>query len=256
MPARGWSALGRNIIIVDDYLTMSQAAAQAVIQQIKKDKNTVLGLPTGKTPIGLYKALVRAVKQEAVSFKGVRAFILDEYVGLAKNDKASYHFFMQDKLFGKVDIKKENIFMPDGQAEDLTGECLRYESLIKKSGGIDLLVLGIGLNGHLAFNEPGSDFDSKTRVVKLKAETRRVNAVNFTKPEQMPSSAITIGLGTIMKAEKIILMASGEKKAKIIKRALTGKITGAVPASILQKHKNLTVILDKDAAKHLVTHSA
>jgi glucosamine-6-phosphate deaminase len=239
------------IIIADDYKRLSKAAAQLVIKQIKKDKNTVLGLATGSTPLGLYENLVQAVKLKTISFKVVKAFILDEYVGLAKTDRASYHFFMKNQLFDRIDIKKENTFLPNGEAEDLNEECAKYEGLIKKYQEFDLLILGIGLDGHLAFNEPGSDFNSETRVVSLTEQTRRVNAAHFNKLEKVPRQAITIGLSTIMKAKKIILMANGESKAKIINRALTGKITKSVPASILQTHKNLTVILDKSAAREL-----
>jgi len=244
------------IIITDDYKAMSLAAGQLVIKQAEKDKNTVLALPTGNTPIGLYENLVQAVNRKIVSFNGVKVFILDEYVGLRKTDPASYHFFMADKLLGRIDVKEKNVFIPDGQAEDLNEECAGYEDSIKKCGGIDLLILGIGLNGHLAFNEPGSDFNSKTRVVKLTEQTRRSNAAYFDKPSQMPLSAITIGLGTIMKAEKIVLLASGEKKAAIVRLAIEGKITKFVPASILQTHKNLTVIFDKGAAEQLTAHNS
>lgn len=240
------------IIITDNYQLMSEAAARLVIEQIKKKPNAVLGLATGATPIGLYENLVKAAWLKTVSLSQTKAFLLDEYVGLNKADSRSFHYFIKNKLFDRVDIKKENTFIPDGQAQDLKKECASYESLIKRHGGIDLLILGIGLNGHLAFDEPGSEIDSKTRVVKLKEQTRRANAAYFKKPSQVPRQGITIGLGTIMKARKIILLAAGENKAGVIRRALKGKITKSVPASILQTHKNLTVVLDQAAAGELM----
>lgn len=242
------------VIITDDYQAMSQAAARLVIKQIKKDKNTVLGLPTGGTPLGLYKGLVKAYEGKKVSFKQIKIFNLDEYVGLVKSDSRSYHAYMRSQLFDLIDVKDENVFMPDGEARNLSAECAGYEALIKKHQGLDLLILGIGLDGHIGFNEPGSDFHSKVRAVKLNEQTRRANARYFNNLRQVPRQAITMGLATIMKAKKIILLASGRRKAEIIKRALTGKIAKSVPASILQRHKNLTVILDKGAARDLIVN--
>lgn len=239
------------IIITDNYQLMSEIAAGLVIERIKRDKKTVLALPTGGTPIGTYKNLAKAVKNKKISFKLVKTFNLDEYIGLGGTDSHSYHAFMKSKLFDWIDIKKENIFIPDGQAENLKRASADYESLIKKSGGIDLVILGVGLDGHIGFNEPGSAFNSKTRVVKLTIATRRSNARYFNSLKQVPGRAITVGLGTIMKAKEIILLASGERKAGIIKRALKGKVTKLVPASILQKHKNLTIILTTSAAGEL-----
>lgn len=240
------------IIIAKNYQAMSKLAADLVIRELKEKRQTTLGLPTGSTPLGLYKNLAKACLGEKISFKEVKTFNLDEYAGLAKTDGSSYHSFMQNKLFNFIDIKAKNIFFPDGQAKNLRQAGAKYDSLIKKHHGLDLLILGIGLNGHIGFNEPGSDFNSKTRIVSLKEQTRRANAKYFAKAEDMPRQAITMGLATIMKARKIILLAAGAKKSAMVKQALTGKITKSAPASILQNHKNLTVILENKAAKDLM----
>jgi len=240
------------IIIAKNYQIMSKLAADLVIGELKRKSQTVLGLPTGGTPLGLYKNLAKACQRKKISFKEVKTLNLDEYAGLVKTDSRSYHSFMKDKLFNLIDIKAENIFFPDGQAKNLKQAGAGYERLIKKHGGIDLMILGIGLDGHIGFNEPGSAFTSKTGVVNLKEQTRRANAKYFAKLEDVPHRAITMGLATIMKAKKIILLAAGPKKSAIVKRALTGKITKSVPASILQNHKNLTVILEAGAARDLM----
>jgi len=249
------SARSGKIIIAEDYQAMSKMAAQMVIKQIKKKPGSVLGLPTGSTPIGLYENLARAVALKSVSFGRAKAFILDEYAGLSRADSRSFHYFIKEKLFDRIDIKKENTFTPDGQAKDLKAECVKYENSIKKCRGIDLLILGIGLNGHVAFDEPGSEFNSKVRLVKITELTRRSNAKFFASLNQVPRQAITLGLGTIRQARKIILLANGEEKAKIMKRVLTGKITKSAPASVLRTHKNFTVILDRGAARELMRRS-
>lgn len=239
------------IIITDNYRLMSAAATRLVVKQIKKNQDTVLALATGQTQLGLYENLAGAAERKEVSFRRTRIFLLDEYVGLAKTASQSFCRLMTRRLFKRLDVEQENIFVLNGQAENLRQECARYEALIKEHGGIDLLILGIGLDGHIAFNEPGSDFNSKTRVVKLTEQTRRSNVKNFVSLRQVPHQGITMGLATIMKAGKIVLMAAGERKAKIVGRALKGKISKAVPASILQRHRDFTVVLDKAAAQEL-----
>lgn len=239
------------IVIADNYKIMSDLVASLVVKQIRHNNQTILALPTGGTPIGFYKNLVKAARQKKVSFKQVKTFNLDEYVGLDESDSHSFHAFMRARLLNFIDIKRENIFVPDGMAKNLKQAGANYEKLIKKQGGIDLAILGIGLDGHIGFNEPGSDFNSKTRVVKLTEKTRRSNLKYFHSLEQVPHQAITMGLGTIMKAKKIILIASGEKKAKIIKRALAGKTTKFLPASILKTHQDLTVVLERRAGKFI-----
>jgi len=240
------------LIVAKNYQALSELAAGYVIKQIEKKPASVLALATGQTPIHFYHELVKAYRKKRVDFGRVKTFNLDEYVGVSKNDKHSYHYYMVKNFLKYVNLKKENIFLPDGKAKNLIKECLNYESAIKKSGGIDLAVLGIGPDGHLAFNEPGSSFTSRTRVVKLALSTRQANAKFFSKHLSLvPQRAITIGLATISQAGKILLLASGEEKAEIIAKALTGKLTRQVPASVLRRHKNITVILDQAAAKLL-----
>jgi len=239
-------------IITKNYQALSKLAAEYVIKQIRKKPKSVLALATGQTPISFYHELVRAYKKKQVDFSRVKTFNLDEYTGVSKNDKHSYHYYMSNNFFKYVNLKKENIFLPNGRAKNLAKECLNYESVIKKSGGIDLAILGIGQDGHLAFNEPGSSFTSKTRVVKLALSTRRANAKFFNKRLSLvPKKAITMGLATIRQAGNILLLVSGKEKAETVDKALTGKVTRKVPASVLQTHKRVTVILDKEAAGKL-----
>ncbi len=239
-------------IITKNYQTLSKLAADYVIKQIRKKPKSVLALATGQTPVNFYHELAKASRKKSVNFSQIKTFNLDEYVGVAKEDKHSYHYYMRQKFFKYVDLKKENIFIPDGLATDLKRECQNYELAIKKSGGIDLLILGIGHDGHLAFNEPGSSFTSKTRMVKLALSTRRVNAKFFNKHISLvPQKAITMGLATIRQAKNILLLAAGKEKAGIVAKAIEGKVTTQVPASILQRHKRVTVILDKEAARKL-----
>ncbi len=239
-------------VTTKNYQALSKLAADYVIKQIKKKPNSVLALATGQTPVSFYHELVKAYQKKQVDFSRVKTFNLDEYAGVSKKDKHSYHYYMSNNFFKDVNLKKENIFLPDGKAKNLAKECLNYESVIKKSGGIDLMILGIGQDGHLAFNEPGSSFTSKTRVVKLALLTRRANAKFFNKQLSLvPKKAITMGLATIRQARNILLLVSGKEKAEMVDKALTGKVTMKVPASVLQTHKRVTVILDKEAAGKL-----
>jgi len=239
------------IIIAKDYRSMSARAAWLVIKQIQKKQGSVLGLATGDTPLGLYQNLEAAYKLKKISFKKITTFNLDEYVALAKSNKNSYYQYMQRNLFKHINIDKKNIYLPNGQAKDFKKECKNYEKMIKKAGDIDLQILGIGIDGHIGFNEPGSSFKSGVHAVNLTSSTRQVNADHFKSLKDVPKKAITMGLSTIMQAKKILLLASGKDKADIVAQALKGKITKQVPASILQKHPNLTVILDKPAASLL-----
>ncbi|MBU4455444.1 glucosamine-6-phosphate deaminase [Patescibacteria group bacterium] len=236
------------IIIAKNYQSMSRKAADLIIQQIQKKKSSVLGLATGNTPLGVYKNLAKAHKKGEVSFKKITAFNLDEYAGLSENSKNSYHYYMRENFFKHIDIAQKNIFILDGAAKNLKKECGNFEKMIKERKGIDLQILGIGLNDHIGFNEPGSSFKSKTRPVNLTTATRKANRKYFSGINEVPKKALTMGLATIMRAKKIILLASGKEKAEIIAKALKGKIKPTVPASILQKHPDVTVILDKEAA--------
>lgn len=237
------------IIIAKDYNSMSAKAAVLVIKQIQMKKNSVLGLATGNTPLGVYKNLVNACKKGEVSFKKITAFNLDEYAGLSEDDKNSYHYYMRENLFKHIDIDKKNIFILNGAAKNLKKECGNFEKMIKEKKGIDLQILGIGLNDHIGFNEPGSSFNSKTRAIDLTMSTRKANAKYFSNINKVPKRALTMGLATITRAKKIILLASGKEKAEIIAKALKGGVNRNAPASILQKHPDVTVILDKQAAR-------
>lgn len=239
------------IIIEDSYESMSKKAALMVAGQILLKPDTILGLATGSTPIGMYKELVRMHKEEDLDFSNVVTFNLDEYVGLDKNDKNSYHYYMFQNFFNHINIKKENIYIPDGMAQDLEEECKRYERIIEEKGGIDLQILGIGKNGHIGFNEPDLKFEATTHVVKLDEETIMANSRFFNSINEVPSFAISMGIKTIMHSKKIILLASGEEKAEAIYKAIYGPIVPKHPASVLQLHPDVTFILDKDAAKFI-----
>ncbi len=239
------------IIIAKNYRELSRLAAEAVIRQIRRKPRTVLGLPTGHTPIELYHDLVAAYQTKKISFRYVSTFNLDEYVGLNQTDPRGYHSYMRKNLFSKVDLKPENEHILDGRASNVKKECARFEAQLRKVGGIDLLILGIGKDGHIGFNEPGSKINSKTRTVKLSESTRRANAKYFGSAAKVPRRALTMGIGTIMQAKKIILLAHGKEKAAIVKQALSGKISAKIPASFLRQHRNLIVILDKAAASKL-----
>lgn len=235
------------VIIVKNYQKMSEVAASIVVRAIAKNKKVVLALPTGQTPRKLYRFLIKAYQRGSISFKKAVAFNLDEYIGLSPMDKASYHFYMKENFFKFIDIKSKNIFIPDGQAKNLKSECRHYEKEIKKQNGLDLAILGLGKNDHLGFNEPGSSFNSKTRVVKLSKATRKATA-KFFKGRKVSSFAITMGLKTIFSAKKIILLASGREKAEAVKKALKASISPQIPASILHKHPNVIFIIDRSAA--------
>lgn len=233
------------LIITNSYDELSQKAGQIVKQAILKKADLVLGLATGSTPIGLYKELVKARNKEGLDFSKVIFFNLDEYFGIASENKNSYHYFMQKHLFSKININQKSIFILNGQTKNEAKHCQWYEGKIKEKKGIDLQILGIGANGHIGFNEPRSSFNSRTRLVNLNKQTIKDNSRFFSSMDDVPKKALTMGLATIMEAKTIILLAFGKHKAKIIKKALTGPITEKVPASVLQNHSDLIVILDK-----------
>lgn len=227
---------------------MSAATAIYIKKAILANPSLVLGLATGSTPLGTYQELVRLHRKANLNFSGVTTFNLDEYIGLAADHPQSYRFFMDQNLFGKINLLPKNIYIPNGMAQDLEEHCRWYEQQIKRHGGIDLQILGIGRDGHIGFNEPGSPFDSRTRVVNLDEITIQDNARFFDSSKQVPHQAITMGLATIMEAREILFLANGTHKAKIVARALQGPVTPKVPASFLQKHPRLTAILDQEAA--------
>jgi len=241
-----------NISIVKDYGEMSRRAARIIADAIRNKPNLVLGLATGGTPVGCYQELIRMHKEEGLDFSRVITFNLDEYIGLPPTHPQSYRYFMDENLFRHVNIKIENTYVPDGLSADLQRTCKEFEELIKRAGGIDLQLLGIGANGHIAFNESGSSFDSRTMVVNLSERTIKDNARFFKSIEEVPRQALSMGMETIMEVRKIILLASGVGKAEAVAKSVEGPITTDVPASILQRHPNCIFILDEEAASKLV----
>lgn len=235
------------IIKAKNYKDMSRKAANILSAQVIKKPNSVLGLATGSTPIGMYKQLIEWYKKGDIDFSQVKTFNLDEYVGLSMDHPKSYHKFMYDNFFTKINVSPQNISIPNGLSEDHQKECYEYEKKIADAGGINLQVLGIGRNGHIGFNEPNEYFERDTHVVKLKQQTREDNSRFFKNIDEVPVSAISMGMGIIMKAEKILLLCSGKGKADILKQSLYGKIDPSIPASILQLHSDITVVADEDA---------
>ncbi len=232
------------ILETENYEEMSVLAARIIGAQVLLKPDCILGLATGSSPIGAYQELVRNYQKGLLDFSGVRTVNLDEYCGLAPENPNSYRHFMDENLFDKINIKKVNTFLPDGMAQNPEQESARYEALVTSLGGADLQLLGIGRNGHIGFNEPCDHFPKDTHPVALTQSTIEANSRLFERKEDVPSKAITMGVGTIMKADKILLIAGKEKK-EIIEEALFGKVTPQVPASVLQLHKDVTVIICK-----------
>ncbi|MED3688253.1 glucosamine-6-phosphate deaminase [Peribacillus butanolivorans] len=236
-----------NIIKVQDYKEMSQSAANIVIRKVKENSKIKLGLATGGTPKGTYDALIEDHMQNNTSYENVTSFNLDEYIGLDSNDPNSYHYYMDQSLFAQININKEQTYLPNGTADNLDKECTRFDKMIETLGGIDLQILGIGQNGHIGFNEPGTSFSSGTHVIALEESTRQANARYFDSIDEVPTHAITMGIATIMKSKEILLLISGEEKAETLKKLIHGEITEEFPASILKKHNNVTIIADQKA---------
>lgn len=223
------------------------AAAQLYKELINNNPSAVLGLATGATPVPTYKKLIELYKNGEISFKDVTTFNLDEYCDLDKHDKNSYYTFMHENLFNYIDIKEENVNFLDGNAEDCDAESKRYAEAIRAAGGIDLQLLGIGTNGHIAFNEPADKFTDEAFKVTLTQSTINSNQKYFG-DVPMPRYAMTMGIGSIMRSKKILLIATGERKAKAIKAMVSGEITPQIPCSILNEHKDVVIMLDKAAA--------
>lgn len=239
------------IIIAKDYEEMSKRAANIVASQIILKPNSILGLATGSTPLSMYKELIKMYNEEVIDFSEATTFNLDEYVGLSKENPNSYNYYMNENLFKHINVKSENINIPNGMAVDIEKECKDYENRIKSMGGIDIQVLGIGNNGHIGFNEPDVKFEATTHLVELDEGTIKANSRFFDSIEEVPKMAISMGIKTIMHSKKVVLLASGESKAEVIKKAIYGSITPEVPASILQLHQDVTIILDEEAAKYI-----
>lgn len=226
--------------------------AVSIMEQIKRKPDSVLSFATGGTPIGVYKELVTLHKGGRADFSMITSFNLDEYYPIRKADPQSYHAYMHEHLFDHVNIDKSRINIPDGEAEDAAEECSAYEAKIRMAGRIDYQIMGIGANGHIGFNEPGDEFPRSTHLVALKDSTIQANARFFDSVDAVPRTAITMGIKTIMGARKILLLATGRAKAAAVKNALFGPITPALPASALQLHPRVMVVLDRDAASELL----
>ena len=239
------------IIEVKDYQQMSTRAAEYIIEKVVQNPCINLGLATGGTPIGTYKSLIEDHRKNGTSYQKVTTFNLDEYIGLSGDNQNSYRYFMNSQLFKYIDINKTKTNIPSGIAADFQEECNRYEDLITKHGGVDLQILGIGSNGHIGFNEPGTSFGSKTQIVNLTDSTIQANARFFSRIEEVPTKAITMGISTIMKSKEILLLVSGEKKREALYRLLNGEIKESFPASVLKNHPCVTIIADKAAIAEL-----
>jgi len=237
--------------VFETYEEMSRHAARMIAQRIKAKPNLVLGLATGSTPVGTYQELIRLHKEEGLDFSQVGSFNLDEYLGLPGDHDQSYRHFMNTNLFDHINIDKANTRVPDGTAADPAASCRQYEEDIRAAGGIDFQVLGIGGNGHIAFNEPGSSRDSRTRVVDLDEGTIKDNSRFFDSIDDVPKQAISMGMATIMETKEVILLANKANKADAILKSVEGPETEAVPASLLQKHPKVTFLVEKEAASKL-----
>jgi glucosamine-6-phosphate deaminase len=239
------------VIVKKDYDEMSKLAAQMFARVVRNNPRCVLGLATGSTPLGTYKELIRMHKEEGLDFSQVVTFNLDEYVGLNHEHDQSYWYFMYNNLFKHINIRIENVHVPTGDAEDIEAMCCEYENMIEDFGGIDIQLLGIGGNGHIAFNEPGTAISSRTSWVALTETTIADNARFFKSANEVPRFAVSMGMGTILEAREVILLANKESKADAIAKSVEGPITAMVPASALQLHGNCTFITDAPAASKL-----
>lgn len=233
-------------IICDTYEDMSRAAVDIFAAQLRKKPDSVLGLATGSTPLGLYAELVRRYSAGELDFGRARSFNLDEYYPIKKTNSQSYDYFMRENLFSKINLT--NTRLPNGETDDPQGECERYDRDIEAAGGIDLQLLGIGLNGHIGFNEPDASYSVGTHLVKLTDSTLKANSRFFSDPNEQPTSALTMGFGAIFSAKSVLLLINGSSKAPIAKRLFEGRIHTDVPACLLLLHPDVTVILDKEAA--------
>lgn len=239
------------IVIAKDYEDLSARAAMIVAGQICLKPNSVLGLATGSTPLLMYEKLVEMHRTVGLDFSEAISFNLDEYLGLSPEDEHSYHWYMYQNFFHHINMAPRNIHIPDGTAKDVEKECREYDRSIQAAGGIDLQILGIGTNGHIGFNEPDIKFEATTHKVKLDQETVTANSRFFTDLNDVPRYAISMGIKTIMHAKKILLLANGEAKAAAIYKTLYRGITPETPASILQLHQDVTVIVEESAAKFI-----
>jgi len=234
------------LTVTNSYEKLSELAAEYIAAQVILKPDSVLGLATGSSPVGVYKCLVEKFNKGCLDFSEVISINLDEYVGLDGSHEQSYRYFMQDHLFNYVNIKPENTFVPNGCASDLAAECSEYDARVTRLGGIDLQLLGIGPDGHIGFNEPDDHFTAETHVVDLLPSTIEANSRFFSSVDEVPKQAVSMGMGSIMKAKKILLIANGKAKKDVLMEALNGKITPNLPASLLQLHRDVTVIFSEE----------
>jgi glucosamine-6-phosphate deaminase len=238
-------------IICKNNEEISRLGAYIYAEQVWRKPNSVLGFATGGTPVGMYKCLVDMYKGGMVDFSGITTFNLDEYYPMSKSHEQSYDYYMWDNLFSHINVKRENVNLPNGGASDPQKACEEYENKIKLSGGLDMQLLGIGNNGHIAFNEPGDTLHVRTHVTDLTENTIAANARFFESRNDVPRKALTMGMGSIMQARRILMLISGKSKAPVVKQMFSGVITPHVPASMLQLHNDVVVLLDAAAASEL-----
>ncbi len=239
------------LIIEKDYENISKRAANEILKIVNNKEHSILGLATGSSPVGLYEELIKLNEEKKIDFSKVTTINLDEYIGISNNHPQSYRYFMNDTLFNHINIDKNNTYVPNGNAKDMEAECVGYDKKIRDLGGIDLQLLGIGGNGHIAFNEPDEELVVGTHVTGLTESTIEANSRFFDSIDEVPKKAITMGLGEIMKAKSIILIASGKGKVEAIAKLFSGKITTKSPATLLSVHNDVTVIIDEQAASLL-----
>lgn len=234
------------VIVVKDYAAMSELGAEIIANTIKTNPHCTLGLATGSSPIGTYQNLVKAYEKKEISFENVKSYNLDEYCGIDRTHPQSYYYFMHDNLFNHVDIKEENVHIPHVSNSNLEQDCKNYNAMLNEAE-VDLQLLGIGGNGHIGFNEPGTPFNQETFIVELTDKTRQDNKRFFNSIDEVPTHAITMGIANIMKAKRILMLISGASKADTVVRLLSEEIDTDFPASILHKHPDVTVIIDQEA---------
>lgn len=239
------------VLIFEEHESASQYAARVLAKHIREKPDAVIGLSTGSTPLLMYAELRRRYEEEGLDFSDITSFNLDEYVGLGVDHPSSYRYFMQQVLFNHINIKPDHVHLPNGLSDDVPATCVAYDESISDAGGIDLQVLGLGGDGHIGFNEPSSSLASRTRIKTLTQETREDNARFFNSIDDVPRHCITMGIGTIMEARQIVLLAFGEHKAAAVQQVIEGPVSAMWPATILQMHSSVVVLLDEAAAASL-----
>ena len=235
------------VIVCDNYEAISAEGAKLIANQLKEKSNSILGLATGSTPVGMYRKLIEMNQKGEIDFSDVTSFNLDEYYPISPDNSQSYRYFMEENLFGKVNIKTERTHVPAGNCEDIAAECEAYDAAIDAAGGIDLQVLGIGQNGHIGFNEPEDALYCNTHLTPLTESTIQANSRFFDSADDVPTHAVTMGIKSITKARTILLLASGKSKHDAVTALLNDRITTACPATLLKLHPNVYLICDKDA---------